>query len=166
VRGKGAGSSLLADLVKEAGNGMESLRGEPCSFLVTEPFATGEGLDLKVFYERNGFKEGDGEMYLEIHGGYMPRQRTKYKPLSEDEGKAMLFYNVNCEYSVSFADNVKKLIHEIKPGYPVEIINMWTAPMESSRRGNELIIVNQRPIKSYWRTPEFRREVQAAMENR
>ncbi len=166
VHGKGAGSILLADLVKEAGTGIESLRGEPCRFLVTEPFATGEGLDLKEFYERNGFKEGEGEMYLEIHGGYTPRQRTEYTPLPEDEGKAVLFYNVNCEYSVGFADNVKKLIHEINPGYPVEIINMWTAPMESSRRGNELIIVNQRTIKSYWRTPEFRREVQAAMENR
>jgi len=166
VPGKGAGSSLLANLVKEAWKGIESLRGEPCRFLVTEPFATGEGLDLKEFYKRNGFKEGDGEMYLEIHGGYMLRERTGYKPLPEDEGRAVLFYNVNCEHSVSFADNVKKLIHEIKPGYPVEIVNMWTAPLESSRRGNELIVVNQRPIKSYWRTPEFRREVQAAIENR
>ena len=165
VPGKGAGSSLLADLLKEAGEGIESLRGEPCRFIVTEPFATGEGLELKKFYERNGFKEGDGEMYLEIHGGYTPRERTDYTPLSEDEGKAVLFYNVNCEHSVNFAYNVKKLIHEIKPGYPVAIINMWTAPMESSRRGNEFIIVNQRPIKSYWRTPEFRREARAAIEN-
>ena len=164
--GKGAGSSLLADLVKEAEDGIESLKGEPCCFLVTEPFATGEGLDLKEFYKRNGFKEGEGEMYFEIHGGYEPRKRTEYKPLPEDEGKAVLFYNVNCEYSVSFADSVKKLIHEVKPGYPVEIFNMWTAPMESSRRGNELVVVNQRPIKSHWRAPEFRLEVQAAIENR
>jgi len=166
VPGKGAGSSLLADLVREAVGGMESLRGEQCRFLVTEPFATGEGLDLKEFYTRNGFREGDGEMYLEIHGGYEPRERTEYKPLPEDAGRAVLFYNVNCEYSVGFADTVKKLIHEVKPGYPVDIINMWTEPVESSRRSNELIIVNQRPIKSHWRAPEFRREVQAAIENR
>ena len=166
IPGKGAGSSLLADLVKETWKGIESLKGEPCSFLVTEPFATGEGLDLKEFYKRNGFKEGESEMYFEIHGSYEPRKRTEYKPLPEDEGKAVLFYNVNCEYSVSFADSVKKLIHEVKPGYPVEIFNMWTAPMESSRRGNELVVVNQRPIKSHWRAPEFRLEVQAAIENR
>jgi len=61
---------------------------------------------------------------------------------------------------------VKKLIHEVKPGYPVDIVNMWTTPGESSRRGNELVVVNQRPIKSHWRTPEFRLEVQAAIENR
>jgi GNAT superfamily N-acetyltransferase len=166
VPGKGAGSSLLADLVREAEDGIESLKGEQCRFLVTEPFATGEGLDLREFYTRNGFKEGDGELYLEIHGGYMPRERTEYTPLPEDEGRAVLFYNVNCEYSVSFADNVRNLIHEVKQGYPVDIVNMWTAPMESSRRGNELIIVNQRPIKSHWRAPEFRLEVQAAIENR
>jgi len=166
VHGKGAGSSLLADLVREAEDGIESLKGEPCRFLVTEPFATGEGLDLREFYTRNGFKEGDGELYLDIHGGYMPRERTGYKPLPEDEGRAVLFYNVNCEYSVSFADSVKKLIHEVKPGYPVEILNMWTAPGESSRRGNKLVVVNQKPITSHWRTPEFRLEVQAAIENR
>jgi len=166
VHGKGAGSALLDELIGEAKEGVESLMGEPCRFLVTEPFSTGEGLDLKEFYERNGFREGDGEMYLEIHGDYEPRKRKEYKPFPEDEGKAVLFYNVNCEYSVSFACNVKKLIHKIKPGYPVNIFNMWTAPMESSRRGNELIIVNQRPIKSRWRAPEFRLEVQAAIENR
>lgn len=166
VPGKGAGSSLLADLVREAGDGMESLRGEPCLFLVTEPFATGEGLDLKEFYTRNGFREGDGEMYLEIHGDYTLRERTQYNPLPEDAGRALVFYNVNCEYSVGFAENAKKLIQEVKPGYPVEIVNMWTTPRESSRRGNELIIVNQRPIRSHWRTPEFKLEVQAAIENR
>ena len=166
VPGKGAGSSLLADLLKEAGEGIESLRGEPCRFIVTEPFATGEGLDLKEFYERNCFKEGDGEMYLEIHGVYEPRKRTGYTPLEEDAGRAVVFYNVNCEYSVGFADSVIKLIHEIAPGYPVDTINMWTRPLESSRRDNELVIVNQRPIKSYWRTPEFRQEVKAAIENR
>ena len=166
VHGKGAGSALLGDLVREAGEGVESLRGEPCRFLVTEPFSTGEGLDLKAFYQRSGFREGDGEMYLEIHGVYEPRKRTEYTPLEEDEGRAVVFYNVNCEYSVGFADNVKKLIHEIEPGYPVDIVNMWTKPQESSRRGNELIIVNQRPIKSYWRTPGFRQEVEAAIGNR
>ncbi len=166
VHGEGAGSALLEDLVKEAREGVESLRGEPCRFLVTEPFSTGEGLDLKEFYNRNGFKEGDGEMYLEIHGEYEPRKRTVYTPLDEDAKKAVVFYNVNCEYSVGFAEGVKRLIHEIEPGYPVEIINMWTNPLESSRRGNELVIVNQRPIKSYWRTPEFRQEVETAIGNR
>jgi len=166
VHGKGAGSALLGDLVSEAKDSVESLRGEPCRFLVTEPFTTSEGLDLKEFYERNGFREGDGEMYLEIHGVYEPRKRTGYTPLEEDAGRAVVFYNVNCEYSVGFADSVIKLIHEIAPGYPVDTINMWTRPLESSRRDNELVIVNQRPIKSYWRTPEFRQEVKAAIENR
>jgi GNAT superfamily N-acetyltransferase len=166
VHGKGAGSALLEDLVREAGEGVESLRGEACRFLVTEPFSTGEGLDLKEFYERNGFREGDGEMYLLIHGDYEPRRRTGYTPLEEDVGRAVVFYNVNCEYSVGFAEGVKRLIHEIEPGYPIRIMNMWTEPLESSRRGNELIIVNKRPIKSYWRTPEFRQEVEAAIGNR
>ena len=52
------------------------------------------------------------------------------------------------------------------PPLTVDMVNMWTEPQESSRRGNELIIVNQRPIKSYWKTPEFRLEVEAAIENR
>jgi GNAT superfamily N-acetyltransferase len=166
VHGKGAGSALIGDLVREAVDGVESLRGEPCRFLVTEPFSTGEGLDLKEFYERNGFREGDGEMYLEINGVYEPRKRTGYTPLKEDAGRAVVFYNVNCEYSVGLADSVMKLIHEIAPGYPVEIMNMWIRPLESSRRGNELVIVNQRPIKSCWRTSDFRQEVEAAIENR
>ena len=166
VQGKGAGSALLGDLVGEAREGVESLRGEPCRFIVTEPFSTGEGLDLKEFYERNGFREGEGEMYLEIHGDYEPRKRTGYTPLEEDAGRAVVFYNVNCEYSLGFAEGVKRLIQEIEPGYPVEIINMWKEPQESSRRGNELVVVNQRPIKSYWRTPEFGEEVEAAIKDR
>jgi GNAT superfamily N-acetyltransferase len=166
VQGKGAGSALLGDLVREAGEGVESLRGEPCRFIVTEPFSTGEGLDLKEFYNRNGFREGEGEMYLEIHGDYETRKRTGYTPQEEDAGRAVVFYNVNCEYSYGFAEGVKKLIQEIEPGYPVEILNMWKEPQEASRRGNELVIVNQRPIKSYWRTPEFTQEVEAAIGNR
>jgi GNAT superfamily N-acetyltransferase len=166
VQSRGAGSGLLRDLVNEARKGIESLRGEPCRFLVTEPFSTGEGLDLKEFYKRNGFREGEDEMYLEIHGDYEPRKKPEYTPLEEDAGRAVVFYNVNCEYSVGFAEGVKRLIHEIAQGYPVDIINMWRAPLESSRRGNELVVVNQRPIKSYWRTPEFRQEVEAAIGNR
>lgn len=166
VHGRGAGSALLRRLIDEAKDGVESLRGEPCRFLVTEPFSTGEGLDLKEFYMRYGFKEGEGEMYLEIHGDYQPRKRVEYTPLEEDAGRAVVFYNVNCEYSLGFAEGVKRLIHEVEPSYPVDIVDIWADPLESSRRGNELIIVNQRPVKSYWRTPEFKQEVEAAINNR
>ncbi|MBN2336303.1 hypothetical protein JXL21_12150 [Candidatus Bathyarchaeota archaeon] len=166
VQGKGAGSRLLSDLVSEAKKGLESLKGEPCLLLVAEPFATGEGLSLKEFYGMHGFKEGEDEMYLEVHGEYKLRKRPMYTPLPEDAGKAIVFYNVNCEHSYSFAGSVEKLIQEVSPGYPVETLNQWERPAEAARRGNELVIVNQRPIKSFWRTPEFKSEVQAAIENR
>lgn len=166
VQGKGAGSRLLTDLVSEAEEGLESLKGKPCLLLVTEPFATGDGLSLKEFYGMHGFKEGEDEMYLEVHGKYKPMRRPEYIPIPEDAGRAVVFYNVNCEHSYSFAGSVEKLIQEVSPGYPVETVNQWEHPAEAARRGNELIIVNQRPIKSFWRTPEFRSEVKAAIENR
>ncbi len=164
ARGKGAASSLIRSLVDEARAGLKCLRGSPCNFVAAKPFETGEGFSMTEFYTRCGFNKSDSEMYLEIFGKYRSRIETAYKPLDVDGGKTIMFYDPICEWGYGFAIRVRDLIHEIKPGYPFEMINPWEKPVESARRGNQQLIVNGHVIQSFWTDREtFRREVEEAI---
>jgi hypothetical protein len=164
ARGKGAASSLVRSLAKEAGAGLKCLRGKPCSFIAAKPFETGEGLSMTEFYARYGFSRADSEMYLEISGKYQPRDQLPYKPQEEDEGKTIMFYDPMCEWGYGFAVRVRDLIHDVEPGYPFEMVDPWERPGESVKRGNQQLIVNGHVMQSFWTDREaFRREVEEAI---
>jgi hypothetical protein len=163
---KGAGSKLLRNLIDEARAGIKCLRGEKCRFLVTRPFNTGEGVSLESFYMDNGFVQGEGEMYLELNGSYVPRKHEIYISPEEDRGRAFVFYDMNCEYGWFFAVNVRDIIKEIDYTLDVQLINKWLAPSESMKRGNNTVIVNGIAIQSFWRSPEFQEEIVKALENK
>lgn len=164
VRGKGVGTALLKSLVHDCEEGLASLRGRSCRFISALPFNTGEGTSMEKFYIRNGFRREDEELYLEINGRYEAPRKPDYVPLPEDQGRALVFYNRECEYSYPFAVRVKDLLQEIKEDLPVEIIDRWAHPEESVRRGNHQILVNAVPITSFWtQREEFTREVREAL---
>ena len=134
------------------------------SFIVADPFNTGEGVSLEGFYERSGFEKADGEMYLEITGKYRPREKPMYEPLPEDRGRVLMFYDSACEWGYPFAVRVRDLLKEIDPDLLVELIDKWRQPEEYMRRGNETLIVNATVITSLWTEREaFRREVEQAL---
>ena len=88
----------------------------------------------------------------------------EYRPLSEDKGRVVIFYDPICEFSYPFAVKVKEFLLEIDPGLQVDLIDQWRQPEESIKRGNRLLIVNAKLITSFWTQREaFRREVEQAL---
>ncbi len=111
-----------------------------------------------------GFQHGEGEMYLELLGGYSPRKPSIYVPLPEDRGRALLSYDPVCEWSIGSAVRIGELLNEIAPTLPVTTINSWENPQESNRRGGQTLIVNATPITGNWRNrQEFTEEITKAL---
>jgi GNAT superfamily N-acetyltransferase len=160
---QGAGTLLLKTLIEEARHGIKCLNYEQCDFLVASPFNTGEGTSLRKYYLDNGFKEAEKEYYLELNGLYYPRPLSEYNESEKDIGKAIIFYDMNCEYSWRTAVNIEKIISDIDESLEINKINRWINPQESIKRGNSLVSVNGKPIKHYWNTPEFKQEVKQAI---
>ena len=160
---KGAGSALLESLIKDGTEGLKCLNGEKSSFLVSNPFDTSEELSLGDFYRHKGFEDGDGEMYLELAGKYEPPVKNRMKFSSDDYGKAILFYDVNCEFSVYFAHQIKSIIETVSESYPLEIYNTWEHPELFREKGLNNVVVNGVPITSFWRSDSFRDEVKTAI---
>ncbi len=164
ARGKGAATALLRSLIDECKTGLRCLKGRPCRFVTAKPFTTGEGIPLEEFYAAKDFKKAPNEMFLEVSAPYQPRRVREYKPLPEDLGRAITFYNPICEWSYPFAVRVRELLNEIEPSLHVELIYEWRHPQESMKRGNQGLVVNATPIKSFWTQKEaFRSEVEQAM---
>ena len=157
-RGKGIGDSLMKSLVADC-------KLKESRFLVANAFSTGEGVSLEEYYKRNGFLEGEDELYLLINDEYKPKIKQKFKPLEEDKDKALLFYNRNCEFSYMFAEKTRKVLNEIDPNLKIEMIDMWKHPVTSAKRGNEIVIVNAIPIKSLvGDEEEFKAEVKKSLQ--
>ena len=160
---KGAGTILLKNLIDEAKKGIKCLEDEPCSFLVASPFNTGEGTSLREYYLNNGFQESESELYRELTGKYYPRKKETYENPFKDKGKAIIFYDMNCEYGWVFSLNIEKILRDIDHSLEIIKINKWNNPTESIKRGNPTVTVNGVTIKSGWRTPEFQSEVKKAL---
>jgi len=164
ARGRGVGTALVRGLVDECRRGLRCLGGRLCRFIAAKPFNTGEGLPLKRFYAANGFRGAHQEMFLEVAASYQPREMPEYRPLPEDRGRAVVLYNPMCEYSYPFAVRVSELLREVEPSLPVELIDEWQHPEESTRRGNQRLVVNATPITGFWSSREaFRMEVEQAL---
>ena len=161
---KGISSRLLDSVINECSEGPESLNRRPARFAVAQAFETGEGTSLVNFYASKGFQKGEGEMYLELHGEYTPRKTPTYESLPEDRGRALVFYDPVCEWSIGSATRIEGLLKEIEPTLPITTINSWENPHESTRRGGQPLIVNATPITSNWRDTEaFTAEVKQSL---
>ena len=162
---KGAGTLLLKTLIDEAKVGINCLDGDPCSFLVASSFNTGEGTSLRKYFMNNGFIETKDELYLELNTEYYPRMRETYEKPEEDSRKAVVFYDMNCEYGWLFAMNIEKILRDIDDSLNVVKINKWAHPLESIKRGNPRVSVNGKVINSYWRSPNFITEIKKALKD-
>jgi len=168
ARQLGVATKLLQSLVEDCRWGIGCLRGTPCRFIVATPFNTGEALSMLQFYSKRGFKPSPTEpdiMYLPISEPYQagPTQ-GEYEPLPEDRGRAVLSYSPACEFSYPFAFRISELIKETAPVLPIEFINEWERPEEALKRKHCKIVVNARPIKTFFMDKEnFQREVREAL---
>jgi GNAT superfamily N-acetyltransferase/ribosomal protein S16 len=163
----GIGTRLLKSVVNDAKHRKTCLGKKPCKFILAKAFKTGEFLSMPEFYKKNGFiptPEGDA-MYLPMEGEYQPTELIgEYEPLAEDKNKVIIFYTPICQFGYQFAERVKKLIKEVAPNIRIEMINEWEKPEESVKRKNWRLIVNAKPIKTFFmETEKFKEEIKQAV---
>ena len=118
---------------------------------------------MPEFYKKNGFlsiSEGN-LLYLPIEGSYEPTPPVgDYEPLPEDRNKALVFYSPICQFSYQFAKRIEETIREVAPNIKIETINEWEKPEESMKRKNWWLIINAKPIQTFFmNTEKFREEI-------
>jgi GNAT superfamily N-acetyltransferase len=141
TREKGTGAALMKALLDECHSGLDCLGVRPCRFVVTRPFPHEGDLPLANFYEKYGFKQGQGEMFLEIKDKYVPMEIPELKSLPEDRGRTILLYNPNCEWGYYLAVSARDLIHSKHPNHPVEVFDSWEDPYEYKKRGGGWMLI-------------------------
>lgn len=165
----GIGTTLLQSLIDDAKQGRTFFGSKPCKFILAKAFNTGEFLPLPEFYKKNGFTPTPGDegnlLYLPIEGSYKSTQPIgKYKPLPEDEGKAVILYSPTCQFSYQFAKRIEEIVREVAPNIKVEMINEWEKPEEAIKRKKCGLIVNAKQIQTFFmETEKFKEEVKQAI---
>jgi GNAT superfamily N-acetyltransferase len=159
----GIGTRLLQSVIQDAKQRKTCLGNRPCKFILAKAFNTGELLPMPEFYKKNGFlSTSEGNLlYLPIEGGYEPTPPVgDYEPLPEDRNKALVFYGPICQFSYQFAKRIEEIIREVAPNIKIEMINEWEKPEESIKRKNWWLIVNAKPIQTFFmNTAKFREEI-------
>jgi hypothetical protein len=163
----GVGNRLLQSVIEDAKQGKTCLGKEACAFIVTKAFDTGESLCLSEFFKKHGFLkvEDDELLYLSIHGTYEQNRNVgEYTPFLEDRNKALVFYSPQCQFSYQFAIRISEMIKEVAPEVPIELINADERPKEFLKRKGCSLIVNARPIQTFFmETEKFREEIRQAL---
>ncbi len=164
----GIGKMLLKSVIEDAKQRKTCLGNKPCMFILAKAFNTGELLPLPKFYKKCGFmstvENGKTLLYMPLEGCYEPTAfMGEYEPLEEDKGKAIVFYSPICQFSYQFAKTIETIIREVAPKIKIEMINEWDNPQESIKRKNWWLIVNAKPIKTFFMEKEkFKEEVRRA----
>lgn len=164
---KGIGTKLLQSLIQDAKHRRTCLGNKPCSFLLAKAFNTGELLPMPEFYRKHGFIPSPeaGMLFLPIEGKYETSPSSgEYKPLPEDRNKAIIFYGPICQFSFPFAKKIEEQIRMLTPQLEIKLINEWENPEESKKRKNWWLIVNAKPIHSFFMyTENFEKEIRLAV---
>ncbi|HIH87794.1 TPA: GNAT family N-acetyltransferase [Candidatus Bathyarchaeota archaeon] len=148
ARGKGASTALVSSLIEDCRGSPKFLKGVECSFIVSEPFNTGEGTPMEKFYASSGFVRRGDEMIYEINGRYVLPKRLVWNPDHANKEAATVIYNPTCEYSYISATRVRDAINILYPNLPVWLIDQWQKPEASLSLANEWLVVKGTPIKS------------------
>ncbi|MFP3984922.1 MAG: GNAT family N-acetyltransferase [Candidatus Bathyarchaeia archaeon] len=167
----GIGKTLLKSVIEDAKQRKTCLGNKACRFILAKAFNTGELVPLYDFYRKYGFKptiERDDLLYLPVEGFYEPAETVgEYKPLDEDKSKTIIFYNPICQFSYPFAKTIEDIVKEVAPETKTELINEWAKPDESIKRKNCQLIVNAKPIHTFFlETEKFKEEVKQAAESK
>jgi GNAT superfamily N-acetyltransferase len=161
----GIGKRLLQEVIKEVKRKKSCLGDKPCKFILAKAFSTGELFPMPEFYKKNGFlPTSEGSMlYLPMEGMYEPNPKVEYEPLKEDANKTIIFYGPICQFSYPFAKRIEQIIREVLPDIKIELISEWEKPEESIKRKNWWLIVNAKPIQTFFMdTENFKKEIKEA----
>jgi hypothetical protein len=154
----GLGTELLRSVIRDARQRTSCLGNKPCRFIMARAFNTGAFLPLSEFYSKNGFlpsAEGNS-LYFPLEGGYEPAPPVgEYEPLPEDRDRAVILYGPSCQFGYTFAKRAEAMIKEVAPNIKIEMINEWEKPEESIKRKNWWLIVNAKPIHTFFMETEI-----------
>jgi hypothetical protein len=88
----------------------------------------------------------------------------QYEPLPEDRNRAVVFYSPVCQFGYPFARKIGEIVREVAPQIRVDLVNDWERPEESIGRRNLWLIVNAKPIHTFFMdTEKFKEEVRQAV---
>jgi len=88
----------------------------------------------------------------------------EYEPLPEDRGRAVILHSPVCQFSYPFAKKMEEQIREVAPNIPIDLINEWEKPEEAIKRRNNVLIVNAKPIRTFFMdSMRFKEEVRIAL---
>lgn len=164
---KGIGKALLKALIAEIKENLTVFT------LVTHAFRVPGRYPQNEFYMKMGFKKVREDnpflLYYPLKAGYVYQSKEeKFTPQEEDLGKALIFYDPSCPFSLYFSERIKESIREVAPNILVRMINIFEEPEEVKRRGQvPTCAVNGQPIKAFFLDKEnFHREVKDALAKR
>ncbi len=171
ARRRGVAKALLSHFLKDIEQPMACFHNQPCSFVFTNAFDTGEVFSQRRFFEHMGFKRAVNDsdtLYYPIAGTYAPREAMEPRDaVSEDEGRAVLLYSPTCQFSFEFAKKAEATIRAVDPELPIRLVNEWEHPSEAIRRKREKILVNGVPIRSFFSGEDkFKDDIERALATR
>ncbi|MEO0084274.1 MAG: GNAT family N-acetyltransferase [candidate division WOR-3 bacterium] len=168
---KGIGSALLNSLINDMKKPKVYFNNHAPAAIITNAFETPAGYSQFLFFRKKGFiTVKDNLLYYPLKDNfiYQPPAKKVYKPFKKDIGKALIFYDPFCPFSLFFAKEIEKTINAITADLSIEFINTFEKPKEFSKRGGDaLCIVNCQPINAFVLDKEnFIKEVKSALKIR
>jgi len=167
---KGIGKSLLKALIEEMKKPQKVFNNNIPLALVTWAFNVPNRYPQHEFYMKMGFKkvkeDNPNFLYYPLKKEYVHHYKEeKFIPQKEDFGKAVIFYDPSCPFSIYFSEKIKESIREVVPDIPVRIINMFEEQEEVKMRGRvPTCAVNGKPIQAFFMDKEnFHKEIREAL---
>jgi len=167
---KGIGESLLRALIQEMKKPQPAFNNNVPLALVTWAFQVPGRYPQHEFYQKMGFKRVKKDdpflLYYPIKKEYVyhPKEK-KFIPQKEDSGKAIIFYDPSCPFSIYFSEKIKESIREVAPDIPIRMINRFEELEEVKKRGQvPSCAVNRKPIETFFMDKvNFQKEVKEAL---
>lgn len=168
---KGIGKSLLKALIEDMREPKPIFNDSTPLALVTWAFEVPGRYPQNRFYQKMKFrrvkKDNPFLLYYPLKKEYVYRPKEEmFIPQKEDSGKALIFYDPSCPFSIIFSEKMKELIGEVAPNIQVRMINKFEESDEVEKRGKvPACTVNGKPIETFFMDKEnFQKEVKEALE--
>jgi GNAT superfamily N-acetyltransferase len=169
---KGIGESLLKALMEEMKKPQPAFNNNVPLAFVTWAFQVPGWYPQHEFYQKMGFKKVKEDdpflLYYPIKKGYVYRPKEKkFIPQKEDSGKAIIFYDPSCPFSIYFSEKIKESIREVAQDIPIRMVNKFEEIEEVKKRGQvPTCAVNGKPIETFFMDKEnFQKEVKRALQS-
>lgn len=167
---KGIGKSLFKAMMEDVNRPQPLFKSEAPNALVTRAFGVPGRYPQHEFYLRMGFRRVREDdpflLYYPLKKGYVYQPKEKeYIPHKDDKGRALIFCDPSCPFSIDFAYAAERLIREVALDVPITRINMFEEPEEVKKRGQvPFCAVNGKVIQTFFMDKEnFQKEVKQAL---